>query len=141
MSRIGKKPIPIPDKVKVDIKPNSVVVTGPKGTVTQLHHDATPVMMGQIYGRKHVKLVSPLNLSSMYNDGDWISPVDPENVDYSRFPKMREVDILDVTLMPGELLFIPLSWWHWVKSLDVSISLSFDSFVIPRAEIEMAGNG
>jgi len=36
MSRIGKKPIPIPDKVKVDIKPNSVVVTGPKGTVANL---------------------------------------------------------------------------------------------------------
>jgi len=36
MSRIGKKPIPIPDKVKVDIKPNSVGVTGPKGTVTNL---------------------------------------------------------------------------------------------------------
>src|SRR5438046_8900402 len=34
MSRIGKKPIPVPDKVKVDIKSDSVVVTGPKGTVT-----------------------------------------------------------------------------------------------------------
>ena len=34
MSRIGKKPIPVPDKVKVDIKEDSVVVTGPKGTVT-----------------------------------------------------------------------------------------------------------
>ena len=34
MSRIGKKPIPVPDKVKVDIKQDSVVVTGPKGTVT-----------------------------------------------------------------------------------------------------------
>ena len=34
MSRIGKKPIPVPDKVKIDIKPNSVVVTGPKGTVS-----------------------------------------------------------------------------------------------------------
>jgi large subunit ribosomal protein L6 len=34
MSRIGKKPIPLPDKVKVDIKPDSVVVTGPKGTVS-----------------------------------------------------------------------------------------------------------
>ena len=33
MSRIGKKPIAIPDKVKVDIKPDSVVVTGPKGSV------------------------------------------------------------------------------------------------------------
>jgi large subunit ribosomal protein L6 len=36
MSRIGKKPIPLPDKVKIDIKPDVVVVTGPKGTVTNL---------------------------------------------------------------------------------------------------------
>src|SRR5262245_47491361 len=34
MSLIGKKPIPVPDKVKVEIKPDTVVVTGPKGTVT-----------------------------------------------------------------------------------------------------------
>jgi large subunit ribosomal protein L6 len=34
MSRIGKKPIPVPDKVKVEIKPDKVVVTGPKGSVT-----------------------------------------------------------------------------------------------------------
>ena len=34
MSRIGKKPIPVPDKVKIDIKPDTVVVTGPKGSVT-----------------------------------------------------------------------------------------------------------
>jgi large subunit ribosomal protein L6 len=36
MSRIGKKPVPLPDKVKVDIKEDTVVVTGPKGTVTNL---------------------------------------------------------------------------------------------------------
>ena len=36
MSRIGKKPIPLPDKVKVDIKTDAVVVTGPKGSVTNV---------------------------------------------------------------------------------------------------------
>ena len=36
MSRIGKKPIAVPDKVKVDIKSDTVVVTGPKGSVTNL---------------------------------------------------------------------------------------------------------
>jgi large subunit ribosomal protein L6 len=36
MSRIGKKPISVPEKVKIDIKPDTVVVTGPKGTVTNL---------------------------------------------------------------------------------------------------------
>jgi large subunit ribosomal protein L6 len=34
MSRIGKKPIPLPDKVKVDIQADTIVVTGPKGSVS-----------------------------------------------------------------------------------------------------------
>jgi large subunit ribosomal protein L6 len=35
MSRIGRKPIPVPDGVTVDVKPGSVVVKGPKGELTQ----------------------------------------------------------------------------------------------------------
>ena len=34
MSRIGRQPIPVPDKVNIEIKPDTVVVTGPKGSVT-----------------------------------------------------------------------------------------------------------
>lgn len=36
MSRIGRKPIPLPDKVKVEIKPDAIVVTGPKGSVSNV---------------------------------------------------------------------------------------------------------
>lgn len=35
MSRIGKVPVPIPDKVKVDIKGHTVSVEGPKGKVSK----------------------------------------------------------------------------------------------------------
>src|SRR4051812_15881870 len=35
MSRIGKQPVPIPDKVKVDIKGHTVNVEGPKGKVSK----------------------------------------------------------------------------------------------------------
>jgi len=35
MSRIGKQPVPIPDKVKIDIKDTTVLVEGPKGKVTK----------------------------------------------------------------------------------------------------------
>ena len=41
MSRIGKQPIPIPDKVKVDIKDTTVHVEGPKGKV---HKTFAPVV-------------------------------------------------------------------------------------------------
>ncbi|MFN3270436.1 MAG: 50S ribosomal protein L6, partial [Candidatus Kapaibacteriota bacterium] len=34
MSRIGKKPIQIPDKVKVDISDGKITVRGPKGELS-----------------------------------------------------------------------------------------------------------
>jgi large subunit ribosomal protein L6 len=38
MSRIGRKPIPIPEGVKVEINNNTVVVEGPKGKLQQSFH-------------------------------------------------------------------------------------------------------
>ncbi len=35
MSRIGKKPVPIPPKVKVTVQGNTLTVEGPKGTLTR----------------------------------------------------------------------------------------------------------
>ena len=35
MSRIGKQPVQIPEKVKVDIKGTAVSVDGPKGKVSK----------------------------------------------------------------------------------------------------------
>ena len=44
MSRIGKQPVPIPDKVKVDIKDgNNVFVEGPKGKVQKQFADAVKI--------------------------------------------------------------------------------------------------
>lgn len=45
MSRVGKNPIPIPDKTKVEIKGKLVSVTGPKGTLTrEIHPDITAAL-------------------------------------------------------------------------------------------------
>ena len=52
MSRIGKKPIPLPDKVKVDIQARSIVVTGPKGTVTN------PLPPGIRFEKKEKELIA-----------------------------------------------------------------------------------
>ena len=34
MSRVGKQPIPIPDKVKIDVSPTAVSIEGPKGKLS-----------------------------------------------------------------------------------------------------------
>lgn len=38
MSRVGKRPIPLPSGVKIDIKDTLVTVTGPKGTLSREVH-------------------------------------------------------------------------------------------------------
>lgn len=58
MSRIGKKPVPIPDKVKVDVKGHTVTVTGPKGTLVRTFHpDMTIALEG-----KEVTVARPTDL-------------------------------------------------------------------------------
>ncbi len=45
MSRIGKKPVPIPSGVKVQVNGSTVSVEGPKGTLTQTFHPAVKIKM------------------------------------------------------------------------------------------------
>ena len=50
MSRIGKLPIVIPEKVKCTIDGNTVTVEGPKGKITKSFHDSVEIVQndGQI---------------------------------------------------------------------------------------------
>ena len=34
------------------------------------------------------------------------------------------VFLWQVTLAPGDVLFVPKKWWHYVQSLDTSISIN-----------------
>jgi Rps23 Pro-64 3,4-dihydroxylase Tpa1-like proline 4-hydroxylase len=101
---------------------------GPKGTVTPLHHDEHSILFAQVYGRKHFKLIPSFDLPRLYARARYYSAVDPENTDAKQFPEFLSTSVADVTLGPGDVLFIPVGWWHWVKALDVSISATFCSF-------------
>lgn len=103
---------------------------GPKGTVTPLHHDGCNIFFGQICGRKRVQLISPYDITKVYNDRECFSAVDLDCIDYDRFPQMLDVSILDVVIEPGDFILLPLGWWHWVKSIDVCVSLSFTNFSV-----------
>ena len=105
---------------------------GPAGTVTPLHHDTSNVLLTQVRGRKRVTLVPALESHRMYNDVAVYSPVDPEAPDLERFPLYSEATAMTVTLEAGEALLIPVGWWHHVRSLDTSISVSFTAFCFPN---------
>ena len=64
LSRIGRKPIPLPDGVQVEVQYGGVKVTGPRGTIEQKYHpevlvkieDGTVVVERQSQGKFHHSL-------------------------------------------------------------------------------------
>ena len=43
----------------------------------------------------------------------------------SRFPRFQEAVFVEAVLGAGECLFVPKGWWHYVRSLSPSFSVSF----------------
>lgn len=103
---------------------------GPAGTLTQTHHDLTNNLMAQVIGRKVVKLVSPLDSPNMYNFRHVYSRITDLDapVDFAAYPLFKDVTVMPVLLEPGDVLFIPIGWWHHVRSLDVSMTLTCTGF-------------
>lgn len=107
---------------------------GPKGTFTPLHFDLTNNFLAQVVGRKRLKLVPATDLGMFYNHRGFLSDI-PDLDDPSfrrRDPLLAGTRIYDVVLAPGEIIFLPLGWWHQVKSLDFSVSISYLNFLWPN---------
>jgi hypothetical protein len=102
---------------------------GPAGTVTPLHHDLTNNFMAQVRGRKRVKLIAPHDAAHVYNNRHCYSPVDPEKPNLEQFPRFAEANVIDLVIGPGDLFFLPVGWWHHVRGLEISITMTFTNFV------------
>ncbi|XP_055693280.1 bifunctional peptidase and arginyl-hydroxylase JMJD5 [Lutzomyia longipalpis] len=127
-----KEDIRIPDYCYADTTETDVEVKmwfGPWGTVSPLHYDKKHNLLAQVVGTKRILLADPHDAEAVYPfDGKMLSntsQVDLENVDWEKFPKIREIAFYQVHLHEGEVLYIPPGWWHHVRAISNSISLSF----------------
>ncbi|PZU96124.1 MAG: hypothetical protein DCE90_10255 [Pseudanabaena sp.] len=116
----------------LDINGKAFFWFGASGTVTPLHHDPVNLIFVQVYGRKVWQIIPPYYTHLLYNYRGVFSEVDIENPDYDKYPLFQKIPIIEVTLEAGDAIFMPVGWWHAVKSLDISISMSFTNFVFPN---------
>jgi hypothetical protein len=119
---------------------------GPAKTITPLHTDGYHNLLCQVVGTKYVRLYPPsatmhmrprapehgvdMSNTSELDVGTlegWDSPDD--DTDEETLEKLRNdltgVEYRECILGPGDTLLIPIGWWHYVRSLSISFSVSF----------------
>lgn len=102
---------------------------GPGGTVTGYHSDLADNVLSQILGHKLVKIVSPdqadrVYKTKKYDPNGHACAINADDWDPDAFPKFADVEARYVVLGPGDALFIPGGWFHYVRSLETSISVN-----------------
>ncbi|XP_036422683.1 lysine-specific demethylase 8 isoform X2 [Colossoma macropomum] len=102
---------------------------GPGGTVSPLHQDPQQNFLAQVVGKKYIRLYSLEQTENLYPYQSQLlhntSQVDVENPDVVQFPNFMKASYQECVLQPGEVLFIPKQHWHYVRSLELSFSVSF----------------
>lgn len=101
---------------------------GPMGSTTPMHRDLRNVYLAQIMGRKAITMIPSMQLHRVYNEVGYHSNVDFDDWSHDNHPLLTKAHIAQEIISPGELLFIPLGWWHHVKALDVSITITGTNF-------------
>jgi LPS sulfotransferase NodH len=99
---------------------------------TPLHYERRNVLLGQIVGRRRYRLFSPDEYDRLYNARGRLSEVDPERPDLIRYPRFRWARSIEVVVSPGDLLFVPVGWWHHARNLDVSVTTAATNFTVPN---------
>lgn len=102
---------------------------GPSGTVSTCHTDPFHNLLSQVIGSKAILLFDPQYSPDMYPHPGLMSNTSQidvlGDVDPGKFPRFASVPRLKCSLKAGEMLYIPPLWWHSVRSLTPSFSVSF----------------
>ncbi|RZL31556.1 MAG: cupin-like domain-containing protein [Pedobacter sp.] len=102
---------------------------GGKGSVTFLHYDIdlAHIFHTHFNGRKHVILFDYKWKERLYQipcATYALEDYDVENPDFEKFPALKGVKGVEAFLEHGDTLFMPTGYWHWMKYLDGSFSIS-----------------
>jgi mitochondrial division protein 1 len=139
------------DQAKVDA-PQVNAWLGPARTITPLHCDGYHNLLCQVVGTKYVRLYPPsatphmrprasehgvdMSNTSALDLGvieGWDDEPDMEQEDKEEKEEdwsglsdsLNQLEYRECILGPGDTLLIPIGWWHYVRSLSVSFSVSF----------------
>ncbi|MBZ3884960.1 HSPB1-associated protein 1 [Sciurus carolinensis] len=113
----------------------STLWIGSLGAHTPCHLDSYGCnLVFQVQGRKRWHLFPPEDTPFLYptripyEESSVFSKINVVNPDLKRFPQFQKAQRHMVTLSPGQVLFVPRHWWHYVESID-PVTVSINSWI------------
>mmetsp|Transcript_18991 Transcript_18991/g.47040 ORF Transcript_18991/g.47040 Transcript_18991/m.47040 type:complete len:300 (-) Transcript_18991:357-1256(-) len=103
---------------------------GPHSSVSPLHNDPLDNLFMQYVGRKTVLLFPPDTQVYAGHNGQQsnTSPIEPEPenqaLNQQQYPLFDQTTGIACEVGPGDALYVPSKWYHYVKSLDISASVN-----------------
>jgi [protein]-arginine 3-hydroxylase / protease len=110
---------------------------GAFGQKSTIHNDNYDNLNAQVVGQKKFLLFSPDQHALLYprklTDYCWASPVDRDDWDFENYPLSRQLEGFECTLDPGDILYIPIFWWH--QAISESLAISVNMWVYADGEM------
>jgi len=123
-----RKDFPCPDFMKGIMGRVGFMFFGTKGIKVRVHQDMdmSNVILVQFYGRKRVVLVAPEYSTLMYRlPFNTHSLIDIDQIDHTKYPGLHFVEASECVLEPGDALFMPSGYWHYITYLDGGFAVSY----------------
>jgi hypothetical protein len=108
----------------------------PSASLGNTHYDLHHNFISNFFGLKHVVLF-PHEAARALGSGPWYSPFHSQVAkqlfknESDRFELPESVSSYEHTLVPGQALFLPSTWWHHIRTVSTSITLTL-FWDIPR---------
>ncbi len=103
---------------------------GGEGSKVPLHYDIdySHVFLNQFHGRKRIVLFSHDESDKIYHHPYTVaSYIDVNNPDYEKYPALKNVIGYECILQPGETIFMPSGYWHYIEYTDGGYSMALRS--------------
>ena len=121
----------IPDIMDGFVDEMPFMFFGGEGAKVALHYDIdmSHVFLNQIHGRKRVVLFAPDQSRNIYHHPFTVaSYVDLNNPDYEKYPALARAKGYEIVMEPGETIFMPSGYWHYIEYTDGGYSIALRSF-------------
>lgn len=128
-----RKDFPCPKIFKGILGKIGFMFFGGKNSPVRMHQDIDMcnVLLTQCIGRKQVYLYSPEYSDLLYRTPfNTFSIANFENPDYAKFPGLQYAKGYNIMMDPGDSLFMPSGYWHYVIYLEGGFAVSYRKMAV-----------